>query len=199
MNYQKVLDDTIRQIQLNNQTPKLLIHSCCAPCSSYCLEYLSQYFDITVVYYNPNIFPEEEYKYRIDEQRRFINEFPAKNKIKLIETDYTPEDFYEIAKGLEKEPEGGERCTKCYRLRLEYAAKLAAKMNMDYFTTTLSISPLKDAKRLNSIGLELEEIYKIPYLVSDFKKTDGYKRSVELSNQYNMYRQNFCGCVYSKL
>ena len=199
MNYQKVLDDTIRQIQLNNQTPKLLIHSCCAPCSSYCLEYLSQYFDITVVYYNPNIFPEEEYKYRIDEQRRFINEFPAKNKIKLIETDYTPEDFYEIAKGLEKEPEGGERCTKCYRLRLEYAAKLAAKMNMDYFTTTLSISPLKDAKRLNSIGLELEEIYKIPYLVSDFKKRDGYKRSVELSNQYNMYRQNFCGCVYSKL
>lgn len=199
MNYQKVLDDTIRQIQLNNQTPKLLIHSCCAPCSSYCLEYLSQYFDITVVYYNPNIFPEEEYKYRIDEQRRFINEFPAKNKIKLIETDYTPEDFYEIAKGLEKEPEGGERCTKCYRLRLEYAAKLAAKMNMDYFTTTLSISPLKDAKRLNSIGLELEEIYKIPYLVSDFKKRDGYKRSVELSNQYNMYRQNFCGCIYSKL
>lgn len=199
MNYQKVLDDTIRQIQLNNQTPKLLIHSCCAPCSSYCLEYLSQYFDITVVYYNPNIFPEEEYKYRIDEQRRFINEFPAKNKIKLIETDYTPEDFYEIAKGLEKEPEGGERCTKCYRLRLEYTAKLAAKMNMDYFTTTLSISPLKDAKRLNSIGLELEEIYKIPYLVSDFKKRDGYKRSVELSNQYNMYRQNFCGCVYSKL
>ena len=199
MNYQKVLDDTIRQIQLNNQTPKLLIHSCCAPCSSYCLEYLSQYFDITVVYYNPNIFPEEEYKYRIDEQRRFINEFPAKNKIKLIETDYSPEDFYEIAKGLEKEPEGGERCTKCYRLRLEYAAKLAAKMNMDYFTTTLSISPLKDAKRLNSIGLELEEIYKIPYLVSDFKKRDGYKRSVELSNQYNMYRQNFCGCVYSKL
>lgn len=198
MNYQKVLDETIKDLELNNQIPKLLIHSCCAPCSSYCLEYLNKYFDITVLYYNPNIFPEKEYKYRVDEQRRFIEEFPAINKIKFMEAPYTPEDFYYIAKGLEKEPEGGERCTKCYRLRLEYTAKIAAELSMDYFTTTLSISPLKDASRLNSIGLELEEIYKVPYLVSDFKKRDGYKRSVELSREYNMYRQDFCGCVYSK-
>lgn len=198
MNYQKVLDETIKQIQQESRIPKLMIHSCCAPCSSYCLEYLSNYFSITVVYYNPNIFPKEEYEYRIQEQRRFIEEFPAKYKISFIEAPYSPDEFYAIAKGLEKEPEGGERCTKCYRLRLEYTAKLAKELEMDYFTTTLSISPLKDSKRLNSIGVELEEIYNVPYLLSDFKKKDGYKRSVELSHQYNMYRQDFCGCVYSK-
>lgn len=198
-NYQKVLDETIARLQKENRIPKLLIHSCCAPCSSYCLEYLNKYFNITVLYYNPNIFPAEEYQYRVEEQRRFINEFPAVNEIKFIEAPYTPDDFYDIAKGLENEPEGGERCTKCYRLRLEYTAKRAAELQMDYFTTTLSISPLKDAKRLNSIGLELEEIYKVPYLLSDFKKKNGYKRSVELSKEYEMYRQNFCGCVYSKV
>ena len=196
-NYQKVLDETIKKIQLNNEVPSLLIHSCCAPCSSYCLEYLSEFFKITVLYYNPNIYPKEEYDYRVKEQERFINSFPAKNPISFISTPYTPEDFYNIAKGLEKVSEGGERCTKCYRLRLEYTAKVAKEMNMDYFTTTLSISPLKDAHRLNSIGLELEEIYEVPYLVSDFKKRNGYKRSVELSKEYDMYRQNFCGCVYS--
>lgn len=196
-NYQKVLDETIKKIQLNNEVPSLLIHSCCAPCSSYCLEYLSEFFKITVLYYNPNIYPKEEYDYRVKEQERFINSFPAKNPISFITTPYTPEDFYNIAKGLEKVPEGGERCTRCYRLRLEYTAKLAKEMNVDYFTTTLSISPLKDAHRLNSIGLELEEIYEVPYLVSDFKKRNGYKRSVELSKEYDMYRQNFCGCVYS--
>lgn len=197
MNYQKVLDETIKNIQSENKIPKLLIHSCCAPCSSYCLEYLSRYFSITVLYYNPNIFPREEYEYRVNEQRRFIEEFPAENKITFIEAPYTPDDFYKIASGLEKEPEGGKRCTECYRLRLEYTAKVAKELGMDYFTTTLSISPLKDADRLNSIGLELEEIYKVPYLVSDFKKRDGYKRSVELSHEYKMYRQDFCGCVYS--
>lgn len=198
VNYQKVLDETIKKIQLNNEVPTLLIHSCCAPCSSYCLEYLSEFFKITVLYYNPNIFPKEEYEFRAKEQERFINSFPAKNPISFIEAPYTPEEFFDIAKGLEKEPEGGERCTKCYRLRLEYTAKIAKELNMDYFTTTLTISPLKDAKRLNCIGLELEEIYKIPYLVSDFKKKNGYKRSVELSKEYEMYRQNFCGCIYSK-
>ena len=198
VNYQKVLDETIKKIQLNNEVPTLLIHSCCAPCSSYCLEYLSEYFNITVLYYNPNIFPKEEYEFRAKEQERFINSFPARNPISFLEAPYTPEEFYAIAKGLEKEPEGGERCTKCYKLRLEYTAKLAKELNMDYFTTTLSISPLKDAKRLNSIGLELEELYKVPYLVSDFKKKNGYKRSVELSKEYEMYRQNFCGCIYSK-
>lgn len=197
-NYQKVLDETIKKIQLNNEVPTLLIHSCCAPCSSYCLEYLSEFFKITVLYYNPNIFPEEEYEFRAKEQERFINSFNAKHPIDLIVAPYTPSEFYDIAKGLEKEPEGGERCTKCYKLRLEYTAKVAKEMNMDYFTTTLSISPLKDAHRLNSIGLELEEIYKVPYLISDFKKKNGYKRSVELSKEYEMYRQNFCGCIYSK-
>ena len=197
-NYQKVLDETIKKIQLNNEVPTLLIHSCCAPCSSYCLEYLSEFFKITVLYYNPNIFPVEEYEFRANEQERFINSFPAKNPIKFIKAIYTPEEFYAIAKGLEKEPEGGERCTKCYHLRLEYTVRLAKELGMDYFTTTLSISPLKDAHRLNSIGLELEEIYKVPYLVSDFKKKNGYKRSVELSKEYEMYRQNFCGCIYSK-
>ena len=198
INYQKVLDETIKKIQLNNEVPTLLIHSCCAPCSSYCLEYLSEFFKITVLYYNPNIFPEEEYEFRAKEQERFINSFNVKHPIDLIVAPYTPSEFYDIAKGLEKEPEGGERCTKCYKLRLEYTAKVAKEMNMDYFTTTLSISPLKDAHRLNSIGLELEEIYKVPYLISDFKKKNGYKRSVELSKEYEMYRQNFCGCIYSK-
>ena len=198
INYQKVLDETIKKIQLNNEVPTLLIHSCCAPCSSYCLEYLSEFFEITVLYYNPNIFPKEEYEFRAKEQERFINKFDTKYPIKFIEAPYTPDDFYSIAKGLEKEPEGGARCTNCYRLRLEYTAKVAKEMNMDYFTTTLSISPLKDAHRLNSIGLELEDIYKVSYLVSDFKKKNGYKRSVELSKEYEMYRQNFCGCIYSK-
>ena len=198
VNYQKVLDETIKKIQLNNEVPTLLIHSCCAPCSSYCLEYLSEFFKITVLYYNPNIFPKEEYEFRAREQERFINSFPAKYPISLMEETYSPEEFYAIAKGLEKEPEGGERCTRCYKLRLEHTAKIAKDLNMDYFTTTLSISPLKDAKRLNSIGLELEEIYEVSYLVSDFKKKNGYKRSVELSKEYEMYRQNFCGCIYSK-
>ena len=198
VNYQKVLDETIKKIQLNNEVPTLLIHSCCAPCSSYCLEYLSEFFKITVLYYNPNIFPKEEYEFRAREQERFINSFPAKYPISFMEETYSPEEFYAIAKGLEKEPEGGERCTRCYKLRLEHTAKIAKDLNMDYFTTTLSISPLKDAKRLNSIGLELEKIYEVSYLVSDFKKKNGYKRSVELSKEYEMYRQNFCGCIYSK-
>ena len=198
VNYQKVLDETIKKIQLNNEVPTLLIHSCCAPCSSYCLEYLSEFFKITVLYYNPNIFPKEEYEFRAREQERFINSFPAKYPISFMEETYSPEEFYAIAKGLEKEPEGGERCTRCYKLRLEHTAKIAKDLNMDYFTTTLSISPLKDAKRLNSIGLELEETYEVSYLVSDFKKKNGYKRSVELSKEYEMYRQNFCGCIYSK-
>lgn len=197
MNYQQILDKTINELQLNNKVPKLLIHSCCAPCSSYCLEYLSEYFKITVLYYNPNIFPKEEYIYRMEEQRRFIEKLPAKYPISLMETEYTPKDFHEIARGLEREPEGGKRCTLCYRLRLEYTAKVARELGADYFTTTLSISPLKDSKRLNTIGEELGQIYEVPYLLSDFKKKNGYKRSVELSKEYDMYRQSFCGCVYS--
>lgn len=196
-NYQKILEKTINENQLNNKIPKLLLHSCCAPCSSYCIEYLSEYFHVTVLYYNPNIFPKDEYMYRMEEQKRFIDSFPAKYPVSFIETPYTPEDFYKIAKGYENVKEGGERCNRCFKLRLEYTADLAKKLGMDYFTTTLSISPLKNVEMLNDIGYKLGEEYGVPYLLSDFKKKNGYKRSVELSKEYDMYRQNFCGCVYS--
>lgn len=198
MNFQKELDKTIENIKKVNTVPKLLIHSCCAPCSSYCLEYLSNYFDITVLYYNPNIFPKDEYMYRIEEQKRLIEAITFKNEVKFIATDYTPNDFYDSIRGLEEEPEGGDRCTVCFRVRLEYAAKLAKSLGFDYFVTTLSISPMKNSKLLNAIGLELEEKYGIKYLISDFKKRDGYRRSVELSKEYELYRQDYCGCVYSK-
>lgn len=198
INYQLELEKIIKQNISEDIVPSLLIHSCCAPCSSYCLEYLSNYFYITVLYYNPNIFPEEEYQYRIAEQDRLIHAMNFKYPVKLISTDYTPEAFYLVSKGLERVPEGGERCFKCYRLRLEYAAKEAKNRNFDYFTTTLSISPLKNAAKLNEIGLELQEQYGVKYLVSDFKKKNGYKRSVELSSEYGLYRQNYCGCIFSK-
>lgn len=202
MNYQLELDKLIKELQ-SKQTdaaypvPRLLLHSCCAPCSSYVLEYLSQYFAITVLYYNPNIFPEEEYQKRVAEQQRLIAELPAKHPITFMEGRYQPEEFFAVAKGLENAPEGGERCLKCFRLRLEEAAKLAAEGGYDYFTTTLSISPLKNAQALNEIGQEVAEIYKVPHLPSDFKKRGGYRRSIELSREYELYRQNFCGCVYS--
>ncbi len=197
-NYQKELEDIIAMHQSAGETPTLFLHSCCAPCSSYVLEYLSQYFKITVFYYNPNIYPDEEYYKRVEEQKRFIEVFPAKNKIEFLEGNFDKERFYEMAKGLENLPEGGERCFKCYRLRLEESVRLAKKYSMDYFTTTLSISPLKNAQKLNEIGLELAEEYGVKYLVSDFKKKNGYKRSTEISKEYNMYRQDYCGCVFSK-
>ena len=202
MNYQLELDKLIKELQQKQtdaacHVPRLLLHSCCAPCSSYVLEYLSQYFEITVLYYNPNIFPEEEYQKRVAEQKRLIAELPAKNPIAFIEGRYQPEEFFAVAKGLEDVPEGGERCLKCFRLRLEEAAKLAAEGGYDYFTTTLSISPLKNAQALNEIGQEVAELYKVPHLPSDFKKRGGYQRSIELSREYELYRQNFCGCVYS--
>ena len=198
-NYQIILNKTIDEIQKNNTVPSLLLHSCCAPCSSYVLEYLSEYFDITIFYYNPNISPEEEFYKRVSEQKRLINEMPLKRKVKFIEGKYDCEKFYSIAKGLENLKEGGERCFKCYRLRLEETAKTAQKDGFDYFTTTLSISPHKNAQVLNQIGLELEESYSVKYLCSDFKKKNGYKRSCELSEIYGLYRQNYCGCIYSKL
>ena len=198
-NYQIILNKTIDEIQKNNTVPSLLLHSCCAPCSSYVLEYLSEYFDITIFYYNPNISPEEEFYKRVSEQKRLINEMPLKRKVKFIEGIYDCEKFYSIAKGLENLKEGGERCFKCYRLRLEETAKTAQKDGFDYFTTTLSISPHKNAQVLNQIGLELEESYSVKYLCSDFKKKNGYKRSCELSEIYGLYRQNYCGCIYSKL
>lgn len=197
MNYQREMEKIIENNQNKNFIPTLLLHSCCAPCSSYVLETLSDYFKITVLYYNPNIFPENEYNYRIEEQKRLISKLPAKYPIDMISKEYSPQDFYQIAKGLENEKEGGERCFRCYRLRLEETAKEAQKEKFDYFTTTLSISPLKNAEKLNSIGKEISEKYGIAYLYSDFKKKDGYKRSVELSKIYNLYRQNYCGCIFS--
>lgn len=198
INYQKQLDDLISKLEKGGETPSLLLHSCCAPCSSYTLEYLSEFFSITVFYYNPNIYPEEEYRKRVEEQKRFISEFPAENKISFIEGSYRPEEFLNAVKGLEEAEEGGERCFICYRLRLESAARLAAEKGFDYFTTTLSISPYKNAQKLNETASELSEIYRVKSLPSDFKKKNGYKRSIELSSQYGLYRQDYCGCVFSK-
>lgn len=192
-----MLEKKLESIAQEEKVPGLLLHSCCAPCSSYVLEYLNQYFEITVLYYNPNIFPESEFEKRIEEQRRLIDELPKKNPIHFIAGDYEKEKFYQIAKGLETEPEGGERCMRCYELRLREAARIAKENGCDYFTTTLSISPLKKADKLNEIGKRLEDEYEVSYLLSDFKKKNGYKRSVELSGDYGLYRQDYCGCVYS--
>ena len=187
-----------REIKLNEgRTPRLLLHSCCAPCSSYVLEYLTNYFDTTVLYYNPNITPAEEYAKRVDELKRLLSEAPYPNAVRLVEGRYDSREFFAIAKGLEDLPEGGERCFKCYTLRLEETARAAAEGGYEYFTTTLSVSPYKNAANLNAIGRELSEKYGVKYLYSDFKKKNGYRRSIELSAQYGLYRQNYCGCVYS--
>lgn len=197
-NYQKELDKLIMAAEQNKQIPKLFLHSCCAPCSSYVLEYLSQYFDITVFFYNPNISPETEYVKRVEEIQRLVHEMSFVHPVRIEEGTYDPERFYSMAKGMEKIPEGGERCFRCYRLRMEEAAQKAKEGGYDYFTTTLSISPLKNAAKINEIGEELAQIYGIKHLPSDFKKKNGYKRSVELSHEYGLYRQNYCGCVFSK-
>lgn len=196
-NYQKELDRLIEQLP-EGKVPTLLLHSCCAPCSSYVLEYLSQYFEITVFYYNPNIFPPEEYEKRAEEQKYLIGQLSTKNPVHFRKGRYLPEEFYAAVKGLELIPEGGERCFVCYELRMREAAALAAKLGADYFTTTLSISPLKNAGKINEIGQRLEAEYGVKHLPSDFKKKNGYKRSVELSGIYGLYRQDYCGCVYSK-
>lgn len=195
-NYQRELEKTIGG--LGGKIPKLLIHSCCAPCSGYVLEYLSEYFSITILYYNPNIYPAEEFFKRLEEQKRLAREMKFKNPVSVIDMGYDPEEFFAAAKGYENEKEGGARCEKCFRLRLEKSAEIAKETGFDYFTTTLSISPLKNAEVLNQIGKELSEKYGIPYLFSDFKKKNGYKRSIELSKEYGLYRQNYCGCIYSQ-
>lgn len=194
-NYQRKLEILINNL---SGTPRLLLHCCCAPCSSYVLEYLSRFFEITCLFYNPNISPAEEYEKRAEELRRLISEQPHKNPVSIIVEKYNPQDFFAAVKGYEHIKEGGERCFRCYRLRLEMAAKYAKEYNFDYFCSTLSISPLKNARKLNEIGEELSEIYKISHLPNDFKKKGGYKRSIELSAEYDLYRQNFCGCVFSK-
>ena len=195
INYQRRLDELLKTL---DGTPKLLLHSCCAPCSSYCLEYLSQYFSITDLYYNPNISPKAEFEKRAEEQRRLISELPVKNHVTLVIDEYDPEEFFEAVKGFENCAEGGKRCFICYRLRLERAAKYAAEHGFDYFCSTLSISPLKNAQKLNEIGNELSEIYKVPHLPNDFKKKGGYLRSIKMSSEYGLYRQNYCGCVFSR-
>lgn len=197
-NYQIILNKTLENIIRDGLKPQLLLHACCAPCSSYVLEYLSEYFEITVFFYNPNITEREEYDKRAEEIKRLISELPHKNQIHLLYGKYDPESFFEISKGLENLPEGGERCFGCYRLRLNEAAIAAKAGGFDYFTTTLSISPHKNAGKLNEIGKELSEKYDIPYLFSDFKKKNGYKRSCELSAVYGLYRQSYCGCIFSK-
>lgn len=197
-NYQRILEQTLEGIEKRGTVPTLLLHSCCAPCSSYVLEYLSQYFEITVFYYNPNIYPESEYRERAREQERLIHEMKTENPIHFLEGTYDPSVFYAMAKGHEKDLEGGERCFRCYELRLREGAAAARQGGFDYFTTTLSISPLKNAQKLNEIGIRLGEEYGVFYLQSDFKKKNGYKRSTELSAQYGLYRQNYCGCVFSQ-
>ncbi|MBQ5676251.1 MAG: epoxyqueuosine reductase QueH [Lachnospiraceae bacterium] len=201
MNYQIECEKIIAA--LNSENNRLLLHSCCAPCSSYVLVYLRKYFRITVFYYNPNISFQEEYKRRAEEQKRFIDELNQKNEegtypIDYVEGDFEPDCFFEVAKGLEKEREGGERCFRCYELRLRKTAECAKMNQYDFFTTTLSISPLKAAAKLNEIGVALSEEYGVSYLLSDFKKKNGYKMSVELSKEHNLYRQDYCGCVYSR-
>ncbi|HCK43036.1 MAG TPA: hypothetical protein DHW16_01325 [Ruminococcaceae bacterium] len=196
INYQKETDSVIES--LNGTVPTLLLHSCCAPCSSYTLEYLSRYFSITVFYFNPNISPKAEFDKRFAEQKRLIETLPSENKISLICGDYNYDEFLNIARGYESVPEGGERCFRCYRMRLEKTAELAKQNGFDYFCTTLSISPLKNSQKINEIGFDVAEKYGVKWLPSDFKKREGYKRSIELSREYDLYRQNFCGCVFSK-
>ena len=197
-NYQKELDRVIESSTRAGVTPRLLLHVCCAPCSSYCLEYLSDYFDITVYFYNPNITSRAEYAYRLSEEERYISLRSFKNPVLMTESEYDPQRFFEAVRGLEREPEGGKRCESCFRLRLEAAARKARELGFDCFTTTLTTSPLKNAALLNDIGFEMGEKYGVAWLPSDFKKREGYKRSIELSREYGLYRQNYCGCVFSK-
>ncbi len=209
-NYAKELDQILQSGDSKGKT--LLLHSCCAPCSSYVLEYLRSFFRITVFYYNPNITNEPEYRHRVEEQKRLIKIFNSRPAlqasvseemeaypIEIMEGDYDKELFFNSVKGLEHCKEGGERCFVCYELRLRETARLAREKGADYFTTTLSISPLKNAAKINEIGERLSAEFGVPFLPSDFKKKDGYKRSVELSREYDLYRQDYCGCVFSKL
>lgn len=185
---------------LNNLDGKkrLLLHSCCGPCSSYVISYLTNFFDITILYYNPNIYPYDEYLKRKEEQIKLLKEIDAKNQLDIMDCDYDNNVYNELIKGLEHEPERGSRCKVCYLMRMEKTAILAKEKGYDYFCTTLSVSPYKNATLINELGELLENKYQIKWLYSDFKKKDGYKKSIELSKKYNLYRQNYCGCIYSK-
>lgn len=197
-NYQLVLDNIIKNINKNAEAPSLLLHSCCAPCSSYVIEYLSNYFKITVYYYNPNISPSEEFEKRALEQIKLIDTIKTKYKVNYVIAKYNNEEYESIIKGLGNEHEGGKRCFNCYTLRLENTCVFAKNNNFDFFGTTLSVSPYKNSQKINEIGELLQNKYNIKYLYADFKKNNGYKRSIELSKKYNLYRQDYCGCIYSK-
>ena len=199
INYQIEMERALARIEASGRKPRLLLHSCCAPCSSYVLECLNDRFRMTVYYYNPNIQPRSEFDRRVAELRRLVEALPHEGDIEVVEGNYGAEAFLEMCKGLEDVPEGGARCEKCFRMRLEAAAKLAAARGEEYFTTSLTISPLKNAQLLNTIGLEMGEKYGVAWLPSDFKKKNGYKRSCELSEQYGLYRQDYCGCVFSRM
>ena len=187
----------LEELSKIKKTKKLLLHSCCAPCSSHVITFLTDYFDITILYYNPNISPKSEYEKRKKEQIRLINEIDKKNKIDIIDCDYDNDKYEKLIKGYEDCPERGDRCTICFNLRLEYTAKMAKELNYDYFCSTLTVSPYKNSKLINEIGNKMGEKYNIKWLYSDFKKEDGYKKSIELSKKYNLYRQDYCGCKYS--
>lgn len=195
MNYDLLMQEEIESL---TYTPTILLHTCCAPCSSVCLKRLGEYFKITIFFYNPNITDQEEYLKRLEEIKRFIKEFKVKYEIRIIEGKYDPDIFLEMAKGMEDFPERGNRCFLCYRLRLEETLKVALENGFDYFATTLTLSPFKNANWLNQIGEEISQNKKTKYLFSDFKKHNGYKESIELSKKYHLYRQNYCGCIYSK-
>lgn len=211
-NYQKKLDVILNELFEKEDRPSLLLHACCGPCSSYVLEYLTKYFDITVFYYNPNIYPEEEYRRRFEELKKLYTNFPPalEGKVQVVEKSYNPEEFYRAVGTREEpalaiEPEKGERCRRCYQFRLQATYDYACEHNFDYFCTTLSISPFKDAEKLNVIGetlaansIEMNGGVGSRWLISDFKKNNGFKRSLEISEEYGMYRQEYCGCVYSK-
>ena len=194
MNYQQEQDKIIEKLDF---LPRLLLHSCCGPCSSYCIETLSKHFLVTVLWYNPNIQPESEHNLRLENQKKLIANIKTENPVDLLEIPYDDNEFLEAIKGLEDEPEGGKRCTECFILRMEATAKTAKENNFDYFTTTLTVSPHKNAPLINDIGFSLGEKYGVKFLPSDFKKKNGYKRSIELSKEYDLYRQNYCGCAFS--
>ena len=195
---QKAMDAFLLKLKEEKRVPKLLLHSCCAPCSSYVLEYLSPYFEIYDFFYNPNIGVKEEYQLRTKEMKRLIGQMPLEHEVHFIEGSYEPEKYYEQVRGYEQCPERGERCEICFRMRLKESAKMCREFGCDYFATTLTISPLKDAVLINKIGTEVGRMMEVAYLPSDFKKRNGYKRSIELSAEYDLYRQSFCGCVFSK-
>lgn len=197
VNYQILCDKKIEELTKNNSRPTLLLHSCCGPCSTYVLEYLERYFDITVFFYNPNIYPEDEFIKRLNTQREVIEKHSALNAVKIIDLPYEHSEFLGLVEGFESEPECGARCLECFRLRMEKTAQIALEERFDFFTTTLSVSPHKNATALNELGREISQKYGVEYLYSDFKKREGYKRSIELSKEFGLYRQEYCGCEFS--